>query len=425
MRNGIWLFLSVILPVALASPAVSGEMTGIIHLPEAVDAAVASNPELRVSAAEIDIKDAQTVQAGLRPNPVARLDVDDIAGTGERSGWDSGETTLGLSQLIELGKKREKRLRSARLERDVAAGEHLVRRRNVIAETTAAFASVLVAQERFLLADELLRLSRGAVDTVAATVKTGAVSPIEEHRAAATLARAQAERSSAERDLNAARISLAATWGGRSPTFTKVAGQLEPLLPPPPLATLLAQSEFAPEVARIDIELAQRRAALDVESAKSVPNVTIGAGVRHYADRGDAGFVLGFEVPLPLFDRNQGNILAASREISQTELERTAALTHVQSEVLRAYETQKSSLSEAAMLRDMGIPEARRTYEGAKDAYQKGLFRYLEVLDAQRTMFELRAAYLDAVSRYYEAAADLVRWTAVSDEKPNTEGVIR
>lgn len=425
MRIGIWFILTLILNIALASPAGAGETTGAIHLPDAIEAAVESNPELRVAAAEVDIKDAQTVQAGLRPNPVARLDVDDIAGTGERSGWDSGETTLGLSQLIELGKKREKRRRSAALERDIAAGEHLVRRRNVIAETTAAFASVFVAQERLLLADELLQLSRGAVDTVAATVKTGAVSPIEEHRAATTLARAQAERSAAERDLNSARITLAATWGDRSPTFTKAAGQLEPLLPPPPLATLLAQSEFAPEVARIDIELAQRRAALDVESSKSVPNVTIGAGVRHYADRGDAGFVLGFEVPLPLFDRNQGNILAASREISQTELERAAALTRVQAEVLRAYEAQRSSLSEAATLRDMGIPEARRTYEGAKDAYQKGLFRYLEVLDAQRTMFELRATYLDAVGRYYEAAADLIRWTAGSDEKPSSTGVIR
>ena len=67
MRTGIWLFLTVILPVALASPAVCGEMTGVIHLPKAVEAAVESNAELRVSAAEVDIKDAQTVQAGLRP----------------------------------------------------------------------------------------------------------------------------------------------------------------------------------------------------------------------------------------------------------------------------------------------------------------------------------------------------------------------
>lgn len=425
MRTEIRLSVAVLVPLMLVSPAVSGEMTGVIRLQEVIDAAVESNPELGVSAAEVGIKDAQTVQTGLRPNPVARLDVDDIAGTGERKGWDSGETTLSLSQLIELGNKREKRRREAELLRDVAASEHLVRRRDVIAEATAAFASVLVAQQRLVLADDLLQLSRGAVDTVAATVKTGAVSPIEEHRAAAILARAQAERSATERDLSSARITLAASWGSRTPAFTKVEGQLEPLLPPPPLATLLVQSEFTPEVRRFDVELAQRRAALEVESSKAVPNITVGAGVRHYADRGDGGFVIGLEVPLPLFDRNQGNIAAALREISQTELERTAALVHVQTEVRRAYETQKSSLAQAATLRDLGIPEARKTYEWAKDAYQKGLFRYLEVLDAQRTMFELHAAYLDAVSLYYEAASDLVRWAAVSDEKPSNEGVTR
>lgn len=422
MRIGIWFLLILVVPLAIVSRAAGDEPTGVLRLQQAIDAALQSNPDLNVSAAGVGIKDAQALQAGLRPNPVARLDVDDIAGSGDRSGWQSGETTLSLSQLIEFGNKREKRLRSAELERDVAAGDYLVRRRNVVAESTASFASVLVAQERLAFADELVQLSRGAVETVAATVKTGAVSPIEQHRASATLARSQAERAVAERDLSRARIALAATWGSSAPVFAKVEGKLEPLLPPAPLAMLLEQVDASPEVARLDVEIAQRRAAMDVETSKSIPSITVGAGIRHYADQGDGGLVVGFEVPLPLFDRNQGNILAASRDVSRTELERVAARTRAQTEVRRAHEAQQSSLIQAATLRDRGIPESRRAYEGAKDAYQKGLFRYLEVLDAQRTMFELRAAYLDAVSVYYQAASDLIRWAAVSaDEKPSAK----
>lgn len=422
MRTGIWFLLALVVPLAIASRAAGDEPTGALRLEQAIDAALQSNPDLKVSAADVSIKDAQALQAGLRPNPTAGLNMEDIAGSGDRNGWQSGETTLSLSQLIELGSKREKRLRAAELERDVAAGDYLARRRSVIAESTASFSSVLIAQERLALAEELVRLSRGAVDTVAATVKTGSVSPIEQHRASATLARSQAERTNAERELIRARIALAATWGSSAPVFTKVEGKLEPLIPPEPLATLLEQADASPEVARLDVEIAQRRAAMDVETSKTIPSITLGAGVRQYADQGDAGLVIGIQVPLPLFDRNQGNILAASRDITRTELERVAARNRVRAEVRRAYEAQQSSLIQAATLRDRGIPEARRAYDGARDAYQKGLFRYLEVLDAQRTMFELRAAYLDAVDLYYQASSDLVRWAAISaDEKPSAK----
>jgi cobalt-zinc-cadmium efflux system outer membrane protein len=66
------------------------------------------------------------------------------------------------------------------------------------------------------------------------------------------------------------------------------------------------------------------------------------------------------------------------------------------------------------VLREQAIPQAEHAYEGARDAYSRGLFRYLEVLDAQRTLFELRAEYLAVLATYYEASAELSRWTGDS-----------
>ncbi len=62
-------------------------------------------------------------------------------------------------------------------------------------------------------------------------------------------------------------------------------------------------------------------------------------------------------------------------------------------------------------LGDVAIPKARAVYDGAAEAYAKGLFRFIEVLDTQRTLFELRGQYLQTMAAYHAAAADLERLT--------------
>jgi cobalt-zinc-cadmium efflux system outer membrane protein len=62
-------------------------------------------------------------------------------------------------------------------------------------------------------------------------------------------------------------------------------------------------------------------------------------------------------------------------------------------------------------LRDRTIPEAENVFRGAQDAYARGLFRHLEVLDAQRTLFQLRASYVDALLAYHLQTTDIARLT--------------
>jgi len=121
---------------------------------------------------------------------------------------------------------------------------------------------------------------------------------------------------------------------------------------------------------------------------------------------------------LPVFDRNQGNILAAERAISKAATEQRAAEVGAHAGLRTAYEGLRAAFEQASALRDHVIPDAQRTYEGARDAYSRGLFRYLEVLDAQRSLFELRSQYLDALARYHQASADLARLTGGSPDGP-------
>jgi cobalt-zinc-cadmium efflux system outer membrane protein len=396
------------------NPPAAIEPAGPLSLPVAIEAALQGNPALAVSQAEIGVREGKLLQAGLRPNPTANAEFEDFAGTGSRKGLKSGEATQSISQLFELGSKRANRIRSADLQRDVAAAIHAAVLRDVLADVRKAFADALISQERVELARELLKITQASVQTVASTVKAGAVSPVEEHRAASTVARARAELFAAEESYAIARSNLAASWGSNTPKFGRVEGRLEPLAKPPELGQLLEQAGTSPEVARYDVEIAQRRAALDLERSKAAPDLTLTAGVREYSDDSDAAFVFGFSVPIPFFDRNQGNILAATREVSKTTLEWRAANVSVRQRLREAHIVMSASFDRAAALRDEAIPAARRAYEGALNAYLQGLFRYVEVLDAQRTLFEVRRSYLDALDAYHRAAADLARWEAAS-----------
>lgn len=390
---------------------VPDEPRGVVSLEQALEAALVRNPELATVRLDVRIQEARVLQAGLLPNPSLATEVEDVGGTGPRRGWASGQTTLSVAQLLELGGKRSKRTRAAALEHDLATFDYDARRLGVLADVAKTFAATLAAQDRVTLARELEALAGESVRSVAATVKAGAVSPVEETRARVAEGRAATDRQAAERDLLAARTVLAATWGGTEARFDRVVGRLGAVTPPEPLDVLRSRIDRNPDLARWNAERTRREAALAVERARRVPDVTLSLGGRHYADNGDEALVFGFSLPLPVFDRNQGNVAAAELAVARTERDRWAAAVVVSAALETAYATLQTAFAQATALRDRIIPEAERTYDGARDAYTRGLFRYLEVLDAQRTLFELRGQYLTVLRDYHQAAADVTRLT--------------
>jgi cobalt-zinc-cadmium efflux system outer membrane protein len=398
--------------------------SGVIGLRDALAAALLGNPELAAFSREVRAREARTLQAGLLPNPELVAEFEDFGGSGTRRAWESAQTTLSLSQLVELGGKRAKRRRAAALERELADWDYEARRLSVLADVAKAFVKVLETQERLALAADLTRLAERSLATVAATVRTGAVSPVEETRARVALSRSTLDRIQLERDFDAARAALAAMWGAQEVTFERVSGDLRIAAPPPQLNALLSALTRNPDLARWTSELDARKASLAVEEARRIPSIAVQLGGRHYADTEDGALVAGLVLPLPLFDRNQGGILEAQRRLGKARFERAAAETNVSAQLAAAYQALDAAFRRAETLERTTIPEAERLYRGAEDAYTKGLYRYLEVLDAQRTLFELRGERLQALAAYHTAAADLERLTGGSlaelsaEEKP-------
>jgi cobalt-zinc-cadmium efflux system outer membrane protein len=127
-------------------------------------------------------------------------------------------------------------------------------------------------------------------------------------------------------------------------------------------------------------------------------------------DEADAyAFLFAASVPLPVFDRNQGNILEARYQLAKTEAERRAAAVRVQTALAETHAALSAAYSEAVTLRDEVLPGAQQAFEAAREGYHQGKFQFLDVLDAQRTLFEARGQYLEALSAYHQAVAALER----------------
>lgn len=405
------------LPVveATASPssedAIAIAPRGEVALADALAASLLGSPALAAQSIEIRRREARALQAGMLPNPVVSLVAEDFAGDSQKKSLGYQQTTISLAQLVELGGKRAARRRLADRGRDLATWDFEARRVAVLSDTTKAFLVVLGLQERRALLGELEGLAAEMLRSVASTVRAGAVSPVEEDRAHVNLDRVRLEVAQQADELDAARALLAATWGESRAEFEVATGDLWALPPMPELADLESVAGESPELARWNAEIAQREAALSVERAARIPNVEVEVAGRHHPLGDAAGIVAGFSIPVPLFDRNQGGILAARHELARTRSEQRQRDVSVRSAIVASHAALEIANRTVVTLRDQIVPRADRVFDQTRRGYATGLFRYVEVLDAQRTLFSARRELLDALVALQFAATDLERLT--------------
>lgn len=396
-------------PAREGSAAATAEPTGIITLADALALAVSRNPELGIYPYELRAADARTLQAGLWPNPELEIEIEEFAGSGDRSGFDGAETTVRIDQPIELGGKRARRARVAQLDKELTQWDYRAARLDVIREATQAFVGVQAAQDRIALARKLVELSQQAHAAVAQRVEAGRDSPVDELRASVALSTSRIELQKAEKALAAARHILAAVWGGRAAAFEAVAGDLYEVSPPAVPEDPAGAITVNPDVARWESQEQRQRAVLQLEKANAVPDVTVGGGVQRFEETDDSALVLGLGVPIPLFDRNQGGIREAVAELGKTRRQYEAAQVRILAALSEAAGALQAAYDEATILRNDVLPKAEQAFAAAQDGYRQGKFDYLYALDAQRTLFETQAGYIDAVEAYHKAGADLQR----------------
>lgn len=387
------------------------EPTDALTLRQALALTLARSPELAAIAWDVRIGEARLLQAGLRPNPELDAEVENALGVGAFRGAREAETTLRLSQLILLGGKRQSAVEAARLSRNLAEWDYQTARLDVLTGTAQGFIEVLTLQQQLALAEERVWLAEQIAEAVSERIAAARTSAVEQTRANVALATAQIELDQMRRELDAARQRLTTHWGSTEPLFARVEGNLEEMAEVPALTSLLRQLEQNPRIARWTTESSRREAILQLERSRRIPDVTVSGGIRRLSGPDASAFVAGVSVPLPLFDNNQGNILEAQYQLEKSRDERRATELGVLTALRQAWQQLSAAAAEVSAIRESVLPGAQQTLDTLNQYYSEGRLSYLEVLEAQRTLFSARTRYLAALSGYHEAVLAIERLT--------------
>ena len=267
-----------------------------------------------------------------------------------------------------------------------------------------------------MLAEELVRLANGFTPAIEKRLEAGRASTLEKTRFDVALASARIDLEGARRDVLAGRQRLAAQWGSTHPRFAFVAGDLDATPATVSLDELARRLSANPRLARFGAEVAQREAALAREKAAVVPDVTLSAGARQFNETKDVTAVVGFSLPLPLWNRNEGNIRAARAQISRAGAEQAAVAAALMTELTDSYQNLARARATVEILRKEVLPGGESALTATNEGYEAGRFSYLDVLDARRTITAARLQYLQAITDYHKALHAVEALTA--DPRP-------
>jgi cobalt-zinc-cadmium efflux system outer membrane protein len=378
---------------------------------EAVAAALEYNLDLLAARYEVDIATARIVTARLLPNPILSGGADylDLLGSGflfnGTNGAGPSEGNVRLDVPIELGGKRRQRIAYAKADRSVSELLLLDAVRELRFAVQSACVRVLLQKALLELAHKDLSIFEGIVTINESRVRDGDLAESELMRTRlAARERANIIRLY-ELSVRVARLDLQLLLG-RDPTEPVV-----DVIGPAPQDTIedasypILRSEALEQ--RPDLRAlaaAELRADADIQLQRALSWIDLNVGVMYHRQYGYAqgadslGFFLG--IPLPFFDRNQGEIQRARQTHEQSVTRTRAFRASVDKQVAEAISEYVTSRELLEAIEGGMTADATEVRDVSEYAYRRGEVSFLEFLDAQRTFNETMRSYRRAKARY-------------------------
>ncbi len=342
----------------------------------------------------------RALQAARWENPELSVSFEDVFGSGPYSGTRSAETTIEIAQKIPLFGKKARAKEALEAEKEVLSSLEEETRLSLFRETALAFTRALYAQEKVRLLRELTDLSRRLVEVSRAKYEAGKIPETEKIRAEIVASRTETQLAVAQLELEKSLANLGRLWGGPSPK--KVAGDIYRRAQVPVSSFSIKRHPRLKIFEARLLRLNKERALARVEKR---PDITLSAGWRFYEESDSRAYVFGLSLPLPLWDRNQEKVAALSREEGALREEMRAEEWKLLQNWERTRKALEQTYHEIETLEERLLPRARDLYRRNLEAYRLGKREFLRVLDAQRTLFELRLGRLESYRRYHELRA--------------------
>lgn len=358
----------------------------------------------------LEAAEARLRQAGVRANPELALRADGVLGGKPYAGWGEAEISLDLTQNLELGGRRGARVDVARAEVGVSALRREQAGIDTVARLALTYAEAEAAERRFALAEDALTLAVADARAALVLVEEGREPLLRGIQAEteAAMARAAVEGARAERDVAFARLTAEAmlptpVTSVRAGVQAGVqAGVLDRTSP----ATLDAAASLAVRVAEAEAEAAERR--IGREQAEARPNISASLGVTRYQAEDATALTVGLSMPLPLFDRNRGNIDAARAEHRAAEARVAGARLADAANRSAALARLRASASRVAA-GDMGVASAEEAYRLSRLGFEAGRISQLELRSTRVALISARDVAVEARLARVRAEIELAR----------------
>ena len=389
----------------LLSTTVFAETQKLV-LPQVIEISLQNNGDLKSFREEKGIRDAGKIRAGLLPNPTLDLE----GGTGALTGSSAENSlSLGVSQEFFLAGKREKRLAIAESELEMYRWQLADRERVLRQEVKTAFCDVLLAEQRIVLADRSITLSRQLLDVAKERLEAGDIPELEMNLVKVELARSEGARIDVERTLLQNQLKLWMLMGLSPGEYPAIVGTLDSDVSMTKNLVDLKQLAHVkrPDLKALEAEKSRGESDIALAQAEGIPNLTAGIAFKRDTtsmeiggiDGKDTAYTIGLKLslPIPVFDKNQAGVQEARVKRSSTESRFLAAARNAEREAETAYASLLNAEKVLSLYKSNIIPQLEENLKLTQEAYRLGEVGILAVIQEQKKFFEVNDGYLTAL----------------------------
>lgn len=378
-------------------------------LPQLISLAEANSPRLSEAVSEIERARGRRLQAGLYPNPM-------VTGGGMQLGGSESQYFAQLSQEIITNQKRQ--ISQAEMHQTVRQAEmrFLTTRFSLLANVRKGYAAVVTADLRIAALERLVSIARKSAGVADRLVESGEGAQTDALLMDIELEKAEVALENAKVTAAGARRQLAAIMGVRSLALGELEGTID--IPFESLEENVAVDGFIPQnadiaVAEIEVDRA-KYAALRAE-VEPFPNVTVNAGYMNQAQGMENMAILNLSIPVPIWNRNQGNIHAARAEVCKALNAAEQMQNEVAKEMAEAIARFRAARQQVTRYQQRIIPKSERSVQIIQKGFDTGEFDFQRLLQAQRSYLQAELGYIDSLEAQWNAAAELARIAQVEE----------
>jgi outer membrane protein, heavy metal efflux system len=373
-----WLIITIILS------SIFGQELNLSTLTELI---VQNNITLKLSKKEVDVKLAELEQSKAYENPSIEFET----GLGNET-----EVSGMLTQSITMGGKRKHNIRLHELELSIAQLEYENLKNQVFTDASVIFVEILHLQACKTLQEKRIEISEELLFTVEKKVVAGKLSTAEKSRAKIQLFQEKSSLRKIDRSLDVYWNNLFVFFGDSKQLYTIAIGELTKISTD--LLNVTIENSYDYQQAKLQIEI--QNINIELEKSNRIPDIELGAGIKQ-VDSSENTFQFGVSIPLPIFNRNKGNIKRSIIEYDKSQFLLAELSINLQTDIFNIKTILDDLKFEINTLTNEIIPEANSAYSIIKDGYINGRFTYLDVVDAKEMWFQSQKQYLDALTEYH------------------------